>query len=76
MVNTAGEYKSQKISVLDFLSNDLFEDIITWKSSYEILREGFRDNPHKKDKCRRKGKGHRCCLGDRVYSIPCGAHDF
>ena len=45
MVNTAGEYKSQKISVFDFLSNDLVEDIITWKSSYEILREGFRDKP-------------------------------
>ena len=24
-----------------------------------------------KDLYRRKGKGRRCCLGDRIYSIPC-----
>ena len=29
--------------------------------------------PLKNDKCRRKGKGRRCCLGDRNYSIPCRA---
>ena len=26
--------------------------------------------PYKKDKDRRDGKGHRCCLGDRIDSIP------
>ena len=25
----------------------------------------------KKDKYRRKGKGRRCCLGDRIYFILC-----
>ena len=27
--------------------------------------------PQKKDKDRKEGKGHRCCLGNRIYSIPC-----
>ena len=32
--------------------------------------------PSKKDKYRRKGKGRRCCLGNRLYSIPCSASYF
>ena len=32
--------------------------------------------PYKKDKYRRKGKGRRCCLGVRIYSIPCCAKCF
>ena len=30
----------------------------------------------KKDKDRRKVKGRRCCLGDRIYSVPCRAFYF
>ena len=30
----------------------------------------------KKDKYRRKGKGRRCCLGERIYSIPCSTSCF
>ena len=30
----------------------------------------------KKDKDRRKGKGRRCCLGGRIYSIPCRTSYF
>ena len=30
----------------------------------------------KKDKFRRTGKGRRCCLGGRIYSIPCCASYF
>ena len=33
-------------------------------------------HPQKKDKCRGKGKGRRCCLVDRIYSIPCCASYF
>ena len=36
---------------------------------YELLAK-------KKDKDRRKGKGHRFCLGDKSYSIPCHADCF
>ena len=30
----------------------------------------------KKDKYRRKGKGRRCCFGDRIYSFACHASYF
>ena len=30
-----------------------------------------RGGAYKKDKYRRKGKCRRCCLGDRIDSIPC-----
>ena len=30
----------------------------------------------KKDTDRRKGKGHRCCFVDRIYSIPCRSSYF
>ena len=30
----------------------------------------------KKDKNRRKGKGRRLCLGNRIYKIPCRASDL
>ena len=30
----------------------------------------------KKDKDSREGKGRRCCLEDRIYSIPCRASYF
>ena len=28
-------------------------------------------SPLKKDNYRREAKGRRCCLGGRIYSIPC-----
>ena len=31
------------------------------------------DTAYKKDKYRSKGKDRRCCLGDRIYSVPCCA---
>ena len=31
---------------------------------------------YKKDLYRRDGKGRHCCLGDRIYSIPCDASYF
>ena len=33
-------------------------------------------HPYKKDKDSRKGKGRRCCLGGRIYSIPCRTSCF
>ena len=35
-----------------------------------------RGGAYKKDKYRRKGKCRRCCLGDRIDSIPCHASYF
>ena len=32
--------------------------------------------PYKKVKCRRKSKGHCCCLGGKNYSTPCRASYF
>ena len=32
--------------------------------------------PQKKDLYRKEGKGRRCCLGDRIYSILCHASYF
>ena len=32
---------------------------------------GDMTQPWKKDLYRREGKGRRCCLEDRIYSIPC-----
>ena len=39
--------------------------------------EGGEDiHPWKKDKDRRKGKGQRFCLRDRIFKIPCRASYF
>ena len=33
-------------------------------------------DPKKTNLNRREGKGRRCCLADRIYSIPCSASYF
>ena len=41
-----------------------FQEWFSWKAYW---------HPLKKDKYRREFKGRRCCLGDRIHSIPCRA---
>ena len=37
------------------------------------VRSQLIDSAQKKNNNRSKGKGRRCCLGDRIYSMPCHA---
>ena len=42
-----------------------------FERTYTVLL--FFSRAYKKDRDRRKCKGRRFCLGDRIYSIPCRA---
>ena len=46
--------------------------ISSWLTFHLIRNRSIKNLiiPKKKDKDRRKGKCRRCCLGDRIYSIP------
>ena len=48
----------------------VLDTLLSWTT---ISKVSYRHAPQlwKNDKCRREGKGRRCCLGFRIHSIPC-----
>ena len=52
------------------------QNINIWQGSCAVCKEISGQGAEKKDKDRREGKGRRCCLEERIDSIPCCANCF